>query len=92
MSLTAPVGRVAQGMSDAEIEQVRDQLFSVARVVVASLDPGEQPFSEAIASLPEDQRTEAEERAAILEFEGKLTRDQAERLAISKYLRLPPRV
>jgi len=79
-------------MSDNQVQQIRDQLYTVARVVLATQGAGERSFSEAIAALPGNQRVEAEERAAILEFDGKLTRDQAERLAISKYLRLPPRV
>jgi hypothetical protein len=37
--------------------------------------------------LPEDERYEVEERAAIMEFDGGLDRDAAERAAFSQYWR-----
>jgi len=86
------LGGMAKGMSDVEVEQIRDQLYTVARLVVTAYEPRRQLFSEVLEFLPESQRSDAEERAAILQFDGKLNRDQAERLAISKHLRFPPKV
>lgn len=82
------MGKMAQGLSDQQVEQVRDELYGVARVVVEAYEARSkwEPFSEAIAALPENERLEAEERAAIGEFDGKLSRDQAERLALTKHL------
>ena len=44
-------------------------------------------FSEALASLPADERYELEERAAIHECDGGLDRSAAERLAFAEYWR-----
>jgi hypothetical protein len=44
-------------------------------------------FPDALAMLPEDERYEVEERAAIMEFDGGLDRDAAERAAFSQYWR-----
>jgi len=44
-------------------------------------------FSEALASLPEDERYAVEERAAIHEFDGGLDRSAAEQRAFSEYWR-----
>jgi hypothetical protein len=51
----------------------------------------EDRFAKAIPALSEEQRADVEERAAILEFDGRLSRDQAERLALSPYGRRPPK-
>ena len=40
-----------------------------------------------LATIPDTERVEVEERAAIAEFDGNLSRDQAERLALDAYLR-----
>jgi len=84
----AILGPVALQMSNQEIEQVRDQLYGIARTVIevynGRADRG--PFNDSVSSLAEQERAEAEERAAIAEYDGKLSRDQAERLALAKYL------
>jgi len=44
-------------------------------------------FPDAVAMLPEEDRFEVEERAAIHEFDGRLDRSAAERAALSEYWR-----
>jgi len=44
-------------------------------------------FAEALAALSEDERFAVEERAALHEYDGRLDRDAAERLAISEHWR-----
>lgn len=44
-------------------------------------------FPDAVAMLPEEDRFEVEERAAIHEFDGGLDRSAAERAALSEYWR-----
>ena len=44
-------------------------------------------FFDAVAMLPEEDRFDVEERAAIMEFDGGLDRDNAERAAMSAYWR-----
>ena len=57
--------------------------FSFEKVV----SPPAPSFEVLIADLPESDIAELEERAAIIEFDGGLTRDQAERLALTAPLR-----
>ncbi len=42
-------------------------------------------FAEWLLSLPEDERDEAEERAAIREHDGRMRRDSAERLTMKDW-------
>ena len=78
------------GLSDSELEALRKQLYAIAQVGIHAR-ARERQFAQAIAALAEDERADVEERAAILEFDGKLSRDQAERLALSPYSRRPPK-
>ena len=67
------------GLADADLLEVRDQLYALARVMcrvdLPQVGVGSPPLSA-------DERTDVDERAAILEFDGKLPRETAERLAI----------
>ena len=77
-----------EGLSDLHIEQLRDQLYALARTVMPMHDSPPTPsFDVLISSLPESDIAELEERAAIIEFDGGLSRDQAERLAFATPLR-----
>src|SRR6186713_1343954 len=79
------LGPLAIDLSDAEVERLRNQLYGIAGVALNLMSPTNRatPFASALSSLSEDQRFDVEERAAILEFDGRLTRDQAERLALT---------
>lgn len=70
-------------MSDTQVEALRDQLYAIATVARrAFMAANELPFDLALGLLSADERHDVEERAAIVEFDGKLSRDQAERLAL----------
>ena len=70
--------------SDAEIEKVRDQLYAIADVWLArGAEVPPTPAAALFASLSEDDRFEVEERAALMEFDGRLLRDHAERVAFA---------
>jgi hypothetical protein len=74
-------------LSDLELEQLRDQLYELARSVV---DLSQMPLNEPdrlIAQLRDDVRPDVEERAAILEFDGGVTRRLAERRAFTASFR-----
>jgi hypothetical protein len=60
-----------------------------ARRAIDGMARGTEPagFPEAVAMLPEDERYEVEERAGIMEFDGGLDRNAAERVAMSAYWR-----
>lgn len=78
-------------LSDEQVTQLRDQLYALAETAVqlAHMTPPVD-FSLAAASLTTEVRADVEERAAIIEFDGRLSRDQAERFALSRHLRTPP--
>lgn len=69
--------------ADTKIEELRNQLYSIAAVWLDLGAEGEQEEGTALLnSLPEHQRAEVEERASIMEFDGGLDRDDAERAAV----------
>ena len=84
------IGAAAETLSDGQVNAIRDQLYAVARVVLGARARS-RPFELALATLSPEERADSEERAAILECDGKLPRDQAERLAVSNYRKVPPR-
>jgi hypothetical protein len=67
-----------------EILDIRDRLYAVASAAVA-LHRSASATAASIGQLDADGQIEVAERAAILEFDGDLSRDQAERLALSMY-------
>lgn len=75
----------AAGLSDEQVLELRDRMYDLANVVIAAYKaaPNTAP---SLAEVPESDRPDIEERAAIFEFEANLTRMQAERLALSTYL------
>ncbi len=68
------------GGSDAEIERLRDALYALANVAIDLHQEHRLPH--ALRLLPSEQRDAVGERAAIVEFEGGLRRDEAERRAV----------
>jgi len=83
------LGADSAKISDAEMEALRDQLYYLATVTVNTLQSNRgssNAFSNLRLSLKQclaDTCIEVEERAAVMEFDGKLSRDQAERAAIA---------
>ena len=84
-------------LDDDLLVRLRDQLYGLADVITGNLlahrsGDGEAcqenkewsagEFKAALTLLPECEREDVEERAAIIEFEGGTDRDQAERRAI----------
>jgi hypothetical protein len=83
-------------LSDSDLQLLRDQLYALGRATVEALP--RQPrtngsprspegFAEALSALPEDDRYELQERAAIAEFDGGLERSAAEQAAFSEFWR-----
>lgn len=76
-------------MSDSDLTLLRDQLYPLAQAAIA-LTPGcrsKRPFTDALQYIPTNDVEEIEERAAIVEFDGKLPREFAERLALVPRIR-----
>ena len=70
-------------LSDSELQQLRDHLYDLAQLIIGAYTSTKP--SESLSLIPEGDRLEVEERAAILEFEGGLARTLAERLAVNAY-------
>lgn len=78
------------GLSDAEIELAREQLYALAHALLRGRKPIQPaPFSNIAESIGVDDHADVEERAAIMEFDGRLSRDQAERAALAAHLDRP---
>lgn len=93
------LGAVERSRSNAELEAMRDHLYTFARFAVAAYFRAEgegaeesggigesRHFVSALSMFPDKDREELRERAAILEFEGRIGRDQAERRAVRDLL------
>lgn len=68
-------------LSDEQLLKVRDQLYEVARVVAAAFVDDAAYSGGAVRPPDAADLEEIDERAAIMEFDGKLPRQAAERLA-----------
>jgi len=75
--------------SDTELERVRSELYALARafrrVAIEGGDLPTPPGIAAFAQLSADDRLAVEERAAIAQFDGDLTRQEAERFALFRH-------
>ena len=74
--------------SDLEIQRLRDQLYEIAQVwIEGGMTVFRSPSAELPETLSEDDRVEVEERAAVLEFDGGLSRSDAEGGAVAAFRR-----
>lgn len=77
-----------EALNDADLATLRDQLYSLASLVLERYSRSEcknnATFKDALAVFGPSERETIEERAAVIEFEGKLEREIAERTAISQ--------
>jgi len=81
----------AERLSDADLNQLAEGLYMLARHAVGAypskgLHSDSESEESALAVLPADEREAVEERAAVLEFDGKMSRDTATRTALSVYV------
>ncbi len=92
------LGLESDNLSDREIEVLRDHLYCLATRTVAQFVETQRlakpvsksnalDFRAALSSFGDDERGSVEERAAVMEFDGNLPRDEAERAAIALTLR-----
>ncbi len=78
-------------LSDQGIERLCGQLCDLAAVMIEGFEEQRRApevltgNEEQLAMIPEDDRYEVEERAAIIEFLGGKSRSEAERLALQQY-------
>ena len=80
------------GLTDAEIETLRDQLAAIADIAFSSMHDGagkltaRAQFDLVLDNISQEARYEVEERAAVLEFEAGMGSAVAERAAVSAWL------
>jgi hypothetical protein len=75
------LGESARTAEDCEVEALRAQLYELAQHIVDAAPRG-AARDESWRLTPPDRLAEVHERAAIMEFDGGLSRDEAERRAM----------
>jgi hypothetical protein len=78
-------------LTDSQIDQLRQELYALAHIALDAHRESTQPANEnsPLEHLPRENREQAEERAAIFEFDAGLPREAAERKAIEGMNRRP---
>jgi len=79
----------AKDWSDAQVKALRDQLYVLAGVLLDDAyrtGAAGNSMKTALPLVPLEHRPDLEERAAILEFDAGLSRDDAERTALNSYI------
>jgi len=69
-------------LSDEAIADLREQLYALAEMVAGISAANAGRYNRVIEKMRPADRADVGERAAILEFDGQLSRDEAERLAV----------
>ncbi len=90
----------SHSLSDSELEQYRNSLYGLADIVFNSWNkkypntkknlPFQKPsvtFEEALNTLSDSEKSEAIERACIIEFDSGVSRKEAEEQALARYLK-----
>ena len=78
-------------VSEPSLERLREQMCDLATVVIEGFEEQSQASrvltgnEEQLEMIPEEDRHEVEERAAIIEFLGGKSRSEAEQLAMRCY-------
>lgn len=83
------LGSDSEGLEDRDLELLRDQFYCLARLSLEAFsnvgDEKQSPtFHDALTLFGQSERECIEERAAVIEFEGKIARETAERIAVSQ--------
>jgi hypothetical protein len=76
------LGPGARGLCNEQLAHLREQFYCLAQLMLDRRDSQNRSTLENPSRLPIDRET-LEERAAIMEFEGNLSREDAERNAVA---------
>jgi len=71
-------------LEDTELTLVRDQFYELARLTVEQFANQRAAYNSVLESFEPTEKEVIEERAAVLEFEGNIERETAEKLAITQ--------
>lgn len=82
-------------ITDDRLDRLRDELYALAELVTERFSataplPDPSPlarFDSALALLPDAERADVAERAAIMQFDGGVSADEAERAAVVAVIR-----
>jgi hypothetical protein len=79
------LGPIGDGLSNAEVIRLRDQLYALAHCAVAAFaqDASDEPEATVLDRLTPDAREAIEERAAIIQFDAHFPRGLATRAAVA---------
>lgn len=80
------LGESVTDLGWSDLETLREQLYGLANSVCDLYPKGRNAFADErriLGELEPDVLADVEERAAVLEFDANMTRDQATRLALS---------
>ena len=85
-----------KSLSDQQIEIIRDHLYALADTIVGLVSPSAEASGESrdsafiriVTLLPEGEREMTEERAAIHEYDGMMSRDEAEKETLRNLWRI----
>jgi hypothetical protein len=82
------LGAAGEGLSDAEVARIRDRFYAVAHCAVEAYiqDGSHETEPMVLAALPADVREDVEERAAVLQYDARLSRGLATRVAVASRL------
>ena len=86
------LGDDSERLEQSDLELLREQFYCLARLSLEMFsNVGNQgpssAFQHALTSFEQSDRDSIEERAAVIEFDGKVARETAERIAISQAVR-----
>jgi hypothetical protein len=83
------LGADSERLEDGDLELLRDQLYCLARLSLEAFsivgdEKQSSTFHDALTLFEQSERECIEERAAVIEFDGKIARETAERIAVSQ--------
>lgn len=81
------LSQTVEPLNDEQLLVERDRMYALAAVLVGAYRNSKSVSLPSLVDVLESDWAEVEERAAIFEFDGNLSRDQAEKLALSEYLK-----
>ena len=70
-------------MADADVLALRDQLYDLAGVAITMAMRVGKCEADVLDFMEADERVDVEERAAMLEFDAKMSRKEATRAALA---------
>jgi hypothetical protein len=81
------LGDDGAALNQDDLERLHREMYAFAEVALSIYEAGRRTRREAIRLLPDDEAEAVAERSAIIEFEGDVDRDRADRIALTRATR-----